>query len=136
MYGQFECGVCLNLCDDVTLLDCPGWHTFCRGCLQEWSRETCPYCQENCSMSSPEEAEKIRLLIDGAELRCIFAPRDQFSSEEPLSCQHVARLLAWTCNWKGKVSEWHDHLAVCGVAKKLRECAANGAANCYTSGNK
>ncbi|XP_062270449.1 nuclear factor 7, ovary-like [Scomber scombrus] len=88
---DLSCSLCHDIFKDPVILTCG--HSFCRGCLKKWWRETqkqvCPLCERRSSRREPPQNLALKNLCDAFLLR-----RDQRSSAvpEPVCSLHSAKL--------------------------------------------
>ena len=67
MASRFECSICISPFDDPRFLPCPGHHTFCRNCIEDYLKSTGnstrPWTQFKC----PNCRSKVVLPTDGVD---------------------------------------------------------------------
>lgn len=134
--NQFICCICLDLCEDPTVLPCS--HLFCRGCFREligWSPEKrvdkCPACRKPCAheevqLDDPQDGKIMRELVENIKVCCAFSSLFRLPNpdDDPLPEGHAARERGLCCDWVGTVGQYKHHLHSCNVAVELRRLQA------------
>ncbi|CAK0795290.1 unnamed protein product, partial [Prorocentrum cordatum] len=133
LHAEFICRICTDLCQpgDFGLLPCS--HIFCRSCLRSyldwWKRKPqvdCPACRSPFSHAEvgldETPPEPLVQWLANVAVRCVFAPADELTDDDPLPEGHAARVLEMCCSWRGTVSNYAAHTRdTCKVAAQLRE---------------
>mmetsp|Transcript_67251 Transcript_67251/g.217031 ORF Transcript_67251/g.217031 Transcript_67251/m.217031 type:complete len:639 (-) Transcript_67251:274-2190(-) len=147
--SQFICRICLDLCEDPTVLPCS--HLFCRACLRTLvdcntaKREVqCPACRApfahgQVHLDDPSGGRIACMLIDRIKVCCAFVDPTGLPDpdDDPLHEGHAARSLRLCCNWVGTVASYTGHIeGSCWVAARLRRLEAGLGAESAAEGGE
>ena len=94
---ELTCAICRDLLNQPKILPC--LHSFCTGCLKEWSGRLanltpsechleCPLCRAKVLLSTPRDVEELPLHFSAVRLVEIVCLQEQVSSEVTPICQN------------------------------------------------
>ena len=85
MASRFECSLCLDRFSDPRFLPCPGHHTFCRGCIENYLIKTVETTQPGTEFKCPNCRSLVKVPKDGVSGLTVNYYLVETKQERPIS---------------------------------------------------